>query len=99
MALFRGPIQKLSKEDIEKVLADQLPEDAELEFKREIEVDASGRVRDGSRNDVAREVVAFANADGGTILVGIEESSDEPKRAIAIKPLEKVHELAERLRR
>jgi hypothetical protein len=56
-------------------------------------------VRDGSRNDVARELVAFANADGGTLIIGIEESEDDPKRAKSIKPVLNCHDVAERLRR
>ena len=44
----------LSKMDIDQLVLDQVPEDSENEFKREVEIEPSGRVRDSARNDVAR---------------------------------------------
>jgi hypothetical protein len=96
--LERG-IDDLTREDMEQLVRDQVVEDSQVELKREIEVDAAGRVKDASRNDIAREIVGFANSDGGTLIIGIEESQDEPKRAAAIRPALNCHELAERLRR
>jgi predicted HTH transcriptional regulator len=37
-----------------------------------------GRV---ARDDIAKEIVAFANAYGGVIIIGIDETDDHPKRA------------------
>ncbi len=99
MAFLGRSIVDLTKDDIERVVREEMPEDGEMEFKREVEVDANGRVRDSSRNDIARELVAFANGDGGTLIIGIEESGDDPKRAATIRPIGACHELAERLRR
>ena len=96
--LERG-IDDLAKEDIERLVRDRVIEDSQVELKREIEFDSAGRVKDGSRNDIARELVGFANSDGGTLIIGIEESQDEPKRAAAISPASDCHDLAERLRR
>jgi hypothetical protein len=51
-----------------------------------------------ARNEIAKEVVAFANTYGGTILVGIDETKDKPNRAKQPALLPQVHELARRLR-
>jgi hypothetical protein len=99
MSFSERSIDELTKDDIDQLVKDQVIEDSSIEFKREIELDPGGRVKDGSRNDVAREIVAFANSDGGTLIIGIEESDDDPKRAIAVKPVTNCHDLAERLRR
>jgi Putative DNA-binding domain len=99
MAFFHRAIGELGPDDINRIVVDQEPEGADLEFKREVELDAAGRVRDSSRNDIAREIVAFANADGGSLIIGIEESEDQPKRASVTRPVASCHDLAERLRR
>jgi predicted HTH transcriptional regulator len=39
------------------------------------------RIGVNARDDIAKEVVAFANAYGGVIIVGVEETEDNPKRS------------------
>jgi hypothetical protein len=62
MSFSERSIDELTKDDIDQLVKDQVIEDSSIEFKREIELDPGGRVKDGSRNDVAREIVAFANS-------------------------------------
>jgi hypothetical protein len=38
-----------------------------------------------------REVIAFANAQGGNVIVGMDETRDDPPRAAAICPLPRIH--------
>ena len=54
-----------------------------------------------ARDDLAREIVAFANAYGGILVVGIEETDDNPKRAksIAEPQIPNVVDCAEQLDR
>ncbi len=99
MPLFRKAIEDLNWGDIESLVRDEVIEDLEVEFKRELELEPSGRVKESSRNNIARELVAFANSDGGTLIVGIEESEDDPKRAAGLRPMPDCQALAERLRR
>lgn len=99
MAVFTKAIIDLTTADIDKVVADQLPESSELEFKQEFELDASGKIRDSSRNDIAKEIVAFANADGGTLIIGIVESDDDPHRAADFLLVADCNAQTERLRR
>lgn len=50
-----------------------------------------------ARDRLFREIVAFANASGGTLVLGIEEVGDNPPRAGAVRPLPRVNDLAVRL--
>jgi Putative DNA-binding domain len=55
-------------------------------------------VSDRARNEILAEVVAFANAHGGLLIIGIEESTGHPKRCIGLLPVRRCAELADRLR-
>jgi hypothetical protein len=105
MGVFTGPLNRLTIADIERVVADRLPEDVELEFKRELpsnNVDPwhayQREVGDRAKNAILAEVIAFANTIGGTLILGIDESTDKPARAVGISPVPKCHELADRFR-
>lgn len=64
---------------------------------------AQGALRRGpddyAKEGIFREIVAFANAEGGWLLIGVKETNDKPKRADSIAPLPACHELADRLQR
>jgi hypothetical protein len=59
------------------------------------------RIGNVARDDIAKEVVAFANAYGGILIVGIEETDDNPKRAKSItsQQIPRVVDCAEQLDR
>lgn len=79
-------------EDIEALLGAE-SESHELEFKRGDELDAIDQNK--TKEELVRDVSAFANAGGGTIIYGIEEDKGSPARAAAIHPVsnEKVTDL------
>ena len=60
-------------------------------------MDGKDQIGDRARNKVLEEAVAFANAHGGALLIGIKESDTKPPVAAEIKPLPRCAELAERL--
>ena len=65
-------LQTYSDEDIALQL--QLGEDSRWEFKQ---IDFSGtRPRSPSRNDLADEIAAFANSEGGVLLCGVTDNGD-----------------------
>jgi hypothetical protein len=88
-------------------LLDHVPEGTEVEYKSDLPV-KGGRAQDAwhtggaigeyAPNAIAEEIVAFANAMGGVVCIGIEETGEHPKRADKPQPLPRVHELARRLR-
>ncbi|WP_084165324.1 AlbA family DNA-binding domain-containing protein [Skermanella stibiiresistens] len=64
---------------------------------------APGKPRSGpddyAKEDLFRAVCGFANAEGGWLVLGIDESNDNPKCGVAIRSLPDAHALAEKLER
>jgi Putative DNA-binding domain len=106
MSLTRKPLREISAQDVRDLCADQEAEGHEIEFKRELPARSGQRdswamasqIGEYARNEIAKEIVAFANTYGGTLLVGIDETKDKPSRAKEIVPISQTHELARRLR-
>jgi predicted HTH transcriptional regulator len=104
--MITKPIEQITAADISELCCNGgAYESQTLEFKRELpnrdgQPDAwlSGRsFSNYARDHLFRELVAFANASGGTLILGVEESEDVPPRAAKIVPLPRVHDLASRL--
>jgi hypothetical protein len=98
---------RFSDSDLDDLLSNQEPETDVLEFKRDLSNRDGGpspwmqgqRNIDTRPNDrLLREVVAFANTDGGWLVLGIEETENSPARAYAVNSLPDIHDLADRLR-
>lgn len=104
--LYGKRLRELTRVDIERVVTEQMPEGSEFELKGELPakkgddpwLTKGDRIGDYARNELLAEVVAFANAYGGTLLVGVTEAHTKPPRAASIRPLPRCAELAERLR-
>ena len=105
--MFDKPLRSLTAADVLRVCEEAVQEDANVEFKRtlaakngkdDVWICGGDAIGDHARNDLVKEVVAFANAYGGTLILGMDESGDKPARAAAINALPKCHDLAERLR-
>jgi len=104
--LFGKRLHEITKDDIERLVAEAVQEDGEIEFKetlparkgRDAWLDGGDRIGDRARNEIIEEVIAFANAHGGTLVLGISESDDKPARAAGVVPLPRCADLAERLR-
>lgn len=88
--LLEAPLTEITFHDIDVLIAEEAEEDLRLELKRELpandrQVDPwmqDGRkIGNPARDGLAKEVVALANAYGGVIVVGVDETKDHPKRA------------------
>ena len=95
-----------NQKDIEELVAAKVPEGERLEFKRELSV-RKGRkdswatdkkLSDAAKKQILHEVVAFANAYGGTLLLGIAETESNPPMVDRVVPMPHCAELAERWR-
>jgi len=93
-AIFEKPLSELTWSDFEDIVANGLEEDQTLEFKESLQVkdggidpwqSGSSKIGKYARDSLAEEIVAFANAYGGVVIVGIEETKDNPRRAEAFK--------------
>lgn len=99
-------IADLQMSDIDQLIADSVAEDEQLEFKRELPAKdgkpdrwyaAQDQFGDRARNELLEEVVGFANAYGGDLVLGIGESNGNPPRATSKHPVPACEELAHRL--
>jgi hypothetical protein len=96
---------QITAADVSDLCTEAAYESQLLEFKRQLPADrdrpdpwpAGGNFTPTARDALLREVVAFANAQGGTVIVGIEETEDDPPRAAAIRPIPRIHDLATRM--
>jgi predicted HTH transcriptional regulator len=60
---------------LEHLIKDGVEEGVQLDYKRELRLDANR-----GRRDLAQDISAFANQVGGTLLYGVDEDGDESSR-------------------
>jgi hypothetical protein len=89
-AIFEKPLADLSWSDFESVISNGFEEDQTLEFKETLPAKdgiadswqlGQNKIGSYARDTLAKEVVAFANAYGGVIIVGIVETDEKPPKA------------------
>ena len=90
MWIFTKPIQDLQAEDLESLITNRVREHVALEFKREM----YGR-SDADIREMLRDVSSIANAEGGTLIIGMEEDGDGV--ATALRPVPEAEVQAQRL--
>jgi hypothetical protein len=111
MSILRKPLEAITIADLEALTAAESRETGELEFKGTLPARAEkgkpkqvdrwlekgDRVGDYARDEILSEIVAFANAEGGSLILGLHETKDEPRRAAQLEPLPNCEGLARRL--
>jgi hypothetical protein len=105
-AIMTKPLTAITIDDVMALCTEGATEGQYLDFKENL----SGRGETGNTwneggdfsaraaAELARSVVAFANAEGGWLVLGIREDGNHPARAREITPLRACGELARRLR-
>ena len=100
------PREQIGLDDIHELINSRVPEGEHFEFKETLP--GKGKHRDSwirgknnigqeAKNKVLEEAVAFANAHGGVLLIGIKESdTEEPPFAAEITPLPRCAALVDR---
>ena len=92
-------ISEISPADIFDLIAESAPEDTSLEFRGEIlDPRKPEKKRNEEREDWVADLVAFANAQGGHIIIGLE--ADKRERAARLNPMvgDQAKRLADTLR-
>ena len=108
-AILSKPIDQIDAGDIRSLVTSGVPEGERMEFKRELPAKGTsnqdswmiGQMKIGrhAKNQILKEVVSFANAYGGALVLGIEEEENStPPVAKAIRAIPKCEKLAERFR-
>ncbi len=106
LPIFSKPVEQITAEDVSALKANKWPEGDTVEFKEALPskkadgdpwITGANSISDYARNGILAAVVAFANAHGGMVIIGIAETKDKPSRAADINPLPRCAELAERL--
>jgi Putative DNA-binding domain len=65
-----------TRDDLQSLIDDEIPESLTLEYKS-----SAGLAKDSkSRDELCKDVSAFANSSGGQIVYGIEEKNNKPVR-------------------
>jgi uncharacterized membrane protein len=82
MPIRTKPFDQITAADVLSLMERQVREDRTLDYKGELRLDDSGKL------DLLQDVVAMANASGGTIVYGAVEGTDEDRGRIAeIRPM------------
>ena len=106
--ILEAPIADLGFEDVEALIREEAEEGPRFELKRDLPAnDRQGdpwmqgarKFANPARDGLAKEIVALANAYGGAVVVGVDETEDQPKRACGPEPflIPRVAECAERM--
>ena len=101
------PAGQISIDDIKALIASKVPEGEQIEFKENLSTKGQSsdqweqdgdQIGDRAKDTILKEVVAFANAHGGALVLGIKESDTKPPVAAEISPIPRCQNLAERLK-
>lgn len=79
MILQSKPLAQLTEADLHTLLDDQVPEGKLLDYKRELPGQA-----DADKKEFLFDVSSFANASGGYLVYGFEESGGIPKQLVGV---------------
>lgn len=99
---FDKPLSAITYPDLVRLCENRLAENDVLDFKQALSAsDGEGDWQEFLRNDkdakikIAKELVAFANTSGGTLLLGVSE--DKENRASGLMPINQAEMLKDRL--
>lgn len=106
ISFFQKPVREINSNDILQLTRERFPEGFDLEYKETIPeksgqpaawVSGKDEVSAWARDKILAELIAFANAQGGYLILGISETREKPPRAETLVPLPRIGELARRL--
>lgn len=83
--------------DIQALVTADRAESHHLEFKERGVVSANGSLTKDGTKQIGRAVVGFANADGGSLVIGVKENENRAGIAGALDPVPDVNDVVARL--
>ena len=104
--VFTKPVDEITAGDLQTLVDEQIPESDLLEYKSELPckknkgpdvwMERQRAIGDNAKNVILEAVVAFANANGGMLLLGVAEPGGVKDVAGSIQPLPQCNDLAKR---
>jgi predicted HTH transcriptional regulator len=102
--MFPTRLSEVTPVEIHALISAEVAEGSDLEFKRELPAKnppdawmSGGKIGDEAKDQLATEMIAFANTDGGTLVLGLGEDSVTKKAIVPIHPLPRCKEAANSL--
>jgi hypothetical protein len=95
-------LRLLTSSEVKEIAEGGVQEDGIIEFKRGLDEGSErdqiswadgGKLSRPAKTDLLRTLIAFANAYGGTLYLGVKESEDEQKRSCGLLPVPRIREL------
>src|SRR5581483_2298780 len=77
--IFAKPFEQITKADIDQLLANQVPEGRELDYKEQL---PSNALED--KREYLADLTSFANTSGGLLVFGIQEQRDANNRPTGV---------------
>jgi hypothetical protein len=78
-SMIQKPLDRIEKEDIDSLVANEVREDRTLEYKQALPTNS-----DDEKREFLADISSFANASGGDILYGVEEKRDASGKTTGI---------------
>ena len=100
-AVLTKPADRIGPGDIQTLIAENVPESAQIEFKASLPagkgrtdawLDGGSKIGGYARDRIFEGVVAFANAYGGALVLGIAEDGAKPPVAANVVPAAALHQ-------
>lgn len=102
--MFAGRLSEITANEVRAIIENEVAEGADFELKRELPVKkgqdpwmTGGKIGDNAKDELAAEIIAFANSGGGALIVGIAEDKATKGAVAPIYPIPRCKEAAERL--
>ncbi|MXY39937.1 MAG: ATP-binding protein [Rhodospirillaceae bacterium] len=106
-SVLTKPADRIDTDDVQALIDESVPEGAQIEFKESLPagkgktdawLNGGKEIGKYAKERILEETVAFANAFGGALVLGVAESASKPSVAARITPLPRCAELADRFR-
>lgn len=107
MSIHQKALADVTWSDLEALIRDGVQEGPTLDYKKTLShpdgedpwIRGQGKIGRPAREEMAIAIVAFANAYGGTVLLGVDEGAGNTGIPAELVPLPRAADLAERLHR